>query len=326
MDEENATLGAVVPADHQMGLTLEQATAKMLADKVKDTAEEEDAQGPREPAKPPAFDQEEDMGEDDEILMMQALDERQQQPEPEPKKPKSRKREAQSPREPAVVKRAAVPGTSVAIATQPFADDRSAAGNSHTGSAASAGRGVHVHQAKASEAPIRKTWVHCRVFAQEEDVFTMPASFATAKDAQKAKWKTEASKLSVPLATLARILSSDPSTRVTDQHIKSSLTALKKVKGSVDKKLGYTTAENSNPLFSSRANSMASALEAAKSLRSMSTSCQKTGKIPEKQLETSIRNVQDPLSKLLGGEFGGLPVHWVQARQFELLIRLVTGP
>eukprot|EP00435_Cladocopium_sp_Y103_P014100 s2866_g3.t1 len=145
--------------------------------------------------------------------------------------------------------------------------------------------------------------------SQDSELLAVPSVLT--KDVQQSKWKAECVKLQPYLLNLEKLLSStDGTTKVSDQVIKSALTQLKKINTKTDKKLQYETEENGEKLMSVRVAKLRSALEAVKDLRSLVLQGMKTT-MDRKSLENAIGKVQQPFRELLQrGSWIGLPQHW----------------
>ena len=167
---------------------------------------------------------------------------------------------------------------------------------------------------------VQPTWGKCKSIgslnlSQEGcgDLFAMPEELT--KDVQKSKWKAECVRLQPYLLPLEKILlSTDGTSKISDQVIKSSITQLKKVNAKTDKKLEYTSESNEQKLMSVRVLKLRSALESVKDLRTLALQGVKTT-IDRKTLIEAIGKVQGPFHELNNQQWIGLPEHWVQAGQ-----------
>ena len=104
--------------------------------------------------------------------------------------------------------------------------------------------------------PDHKTWPQCVSILDfkfsETDagvLFACPPKLKK-KDVQLSKWISEAVKLKPALLTLEKALSSGACVKLTEQNLKTAITAMKKPNSKTDKRLGYEKEENSeNPFF-----------------------------------------------------------------------------
>ena len=114
---------------------------------------------------------------------------------------------------------------------------------------------------------------------------------ALTKNAQKTKWNTEVTKSQAWLQPIDRALSSTG--KVTDQNLKSALTAAKKINSKVDKRVEFETghASEAQKTFFARVLKMRSVLEALIVFRPMVLNCAKQG-IEYKPLCTNIQKIQ----------------------------------
>lgn len=173
--------------------------------------------------------------------------------------------------------------------------------------------------ALAGAMPRHSTWEKCVEasslgFSSENltsDLLAVPSS--ASKEASKSKWKSEILKMKPWLMTLEKILSSDPSVRITDQQLKSALTQAKKVNSKVDKRVDYESEENNEKTLSKRASLLKNAMESAKDLRGLALASAKQGPIDTDKLKTQIEKVQQPFKEMNPNLHIAMPLHWVQA-------------